>query len=54
VKWSEGLNNRVSINIRKYRDFVKFAVSMAVPFIKLFYVLWIHFVYKVCVLYVSV
>jgi hypothetical protein len=57
VKWSGGFSNRVSINSRKYRDLMKFAVSMVVSFITFCHVPLDPFckiLYMVCVLCVSV
>jgi len=48
VKWSDFLNNRVSISIRRYIDHMKFAACVVVSFITY----WLYFVSLYMWLYV--
>jgi hypothetical protein len=50
VKWSDFLNNRVSISIRRYIDHMKFAACVVVSFITY----WLYFVSLYMWLYASV
>jgi len=52
VKWSEGLNNRVSNIIRRYIDDMKSALYMYFSFITLFHVILVPFLSLYIWLYV--
>ena len=52
MKWSEGLNNRVSNIIRRYIDDMKSALYMYFSFITLFHVILVPFLSLYIWLYV--
>jgi hypothetical protein len=52
VKWNEGLNNRVSIIIRRYTDHMRFAAYMVVHLSHIFLFFWFYFISLYVWLYV--